>query len=236
MPTYLTHLARSMKHSFHETSRLHALSPLHFYPDDPTMTSLTHLQLTTAPLPELKVFLLDLLCFKAYQEGDFTLSSGQKSTYYINGKLVTLDPAGAVAVGRLMLDQVPSATQAIAGLTLGADPMVSAISVVSVYEARPISGLIIRKEAKGHGTQIYIEGPLPAAGSSVVVVEDVVTTGQSALKAVMRLQDAGYEVTHVLALVDREQGGQKVYTDAGLTFKSLFKIADLQQHWRVLHA
>jgi orotate phosphoribosyltransferase len=197
--------------------------------------TLSESQLATASLLDLKDFLLDLLCVKAYKEGDFTLSSGQKSTYYINGKLVTLDPGGAVALGRVMLDRIPAAAQAIAGLTLGADPMISAISVVSVYEGRPVSGLIIRKETKGHGTQAYIEGPLPAAGSLVVVVEDVVTTGQSALKAVTRLQDAGFKVSHVLALVDREQGGEQVYTAAGLTFDALFKISDLQQRWQALN-
>jgi orotate phosphoribosyltransferase len=200
------------------------------------MNSIPLSQLATGSLPELRAVLLDLLCTKAYKEGDFTLSSGQKSTYYINGKLVTLDPVGAVALGRMMLAKVPTATQAIAGLTLGADPMVSAISVVSAYEGRPLPGLIIRKEAKGHGTQAYIEGPLPAAGSPIVVIEDVVTTGQSALKAVIRLQDAGYEVTQVLALVDRQQGGEKTYADAGLTFEALFTVADLQQRWRVLNA
>ncbi|MCG9891724.1 MAG: orotate phosphoribosyltransferase [Thermosynechococcaceae cyanobacterium MS004] len=198
-------------------------------------TSPSPTDLASASLPELKEILLNLLCTKAYKEGDFTLSSGQKSTYYINGKLVTLDPVGALALGRLMLDWVADSAQAIAGLTLGADPMISAISVVSVYEGRPISGLIIRKEAKGHGTQAYIEGPLPAEGSEIAVVEDVVTTGQSALKAVHRLQDAGYTVTQVLALVDREQGGAAVYAEAGLAFNALFKISDLQQRWRVLY-
>jgi orotate phosphoribosyltransferase len=200
------------------------------------MNSLPLSQLATASLPVLRTALLDLLCTKAYKEGDFTLSSGQKSTYYINGKLVTLDPSGAVAIGRMMLAKVPTDAQAIAGLTLGADPMVSAISVVSAYEGRPLPGLIIRKEAKGHGTQAYIEGPLPAPGSSIVVIEDVVTTGQSALKAVTRLQDAGYQVNQVLALVDRQQGGEKTYADAGLQFEALFTIADLQQRWQVLHA
>jgi orotate phosphoribosyltransferase len=200
------------------------------------MNSLPLSQLATASLPELRAVLLDLLCAKAYKEGDFTLSSGQKSTYYINGKLVTLDPVGAVALGRMMLAKVPTTAQAIAGLTLGADPMVSAISVVSAYEGRPIPGLIIRKEAKGHGTQAYIEGPLPAVGSLITVIEDVVTTGQSALKAVTRLQDAGYEVTQVLALVDRQQGGEKTYADAGLAFEALYTISDLQQRWQALHA
>jgi orotate phosphoribosyltransferase len=191
--------------------------------------------LAIASLPKLKQMLLDLLCTKAYSEGDFTLSSGQKSTYYINGKRVTLDPGGAVAIGRLMRAALLPQTEAVAGLTLGADPIVSAISVVSIYENIPIPGLIIRKEAKGHGTQAYIEGPQLPDGCLVAVVEDVVTTGQSALKAVNRLQDAGYQVQQVLALVDREQGGAQVYQDLGLNFTALFTIQDLQRHWQTLH-
>ncbi|HEY9824903.1 MAG TPA: orotate phosphoribosyltransferase [Stenomitos sp.] len=192
--------------------------------------------LATAPSSELKQILLDLLCTKAYKVGNFTLSSGQQSTYYINGKLVTLDAVGALVLGRLMRQALPPNTDAIAGLTLGADPMVSAISVVSAYEDHPIPGLIVRKEAKGHGTQAYIEGPILAEGSHVVVVEDVVTTGQSALKAVVRLRDAGYTVTHILALVDRQQGGAQLYAEQGLTFEALFTVADLQQRWESLQS
>jgi orotate phosphoribosyltransferase len=200
------------------------------------MVQLSSASLATASLNELRQILLDLLCTKAYKEGDFMLSSGQKSAYYINGKLVTLDPIGAIALGRLLRQELLPQTQAVAGLTLGADPMVSAISVVSAYEDSPISALIIRKEAKGHGTQAYIEGPLPPTGSTIAVIEDVVTTGQSALKAVHRLQEAGYEVRQVLALVDREQGGAKLYQDSGLAFKALFAIPDLQQRWQSLQS
>jgi orotate phosphoribosyltransferase len=192
--------------------------------------------LATTSLTELRQTLLDLLCTKAYKEGDFTLSSGQKSSYYINGKLVTLDPVGAIALGRLLLQDLAPQTAAVAGLTLGADPMVSAVSMMSVFEGAPIPGLIIRKEAKGHGTQAYIEGPLPPAGSIIAVIEDVVTTGQSALKAVHRLRDAGYQVTQVLALVDRLQGGAALYQSAGLDFKALFAIPDLQQRWQTLQS
>ena len=103
--------------------------------------------------------LLDLLVRFAYKEGDFLLSSGQRSPYYINGKQVTLTAFGAQAVGQLILALLPEDTQAVAGLTLGADPMVTAVSVVSAYENRPIPALIVRKEAKGHGTAAYIEGP-----------------------------------------------------------------------------
>jgi orotate phosphoribosyltransferase len=192
--------------------------------------------LATISLAELRQILLDLLCTKAYKEGDFTLSSGQKSSYYINGKLVTLNPVGAIALGRLLLQDLAPQTAAVAGLTLGADPMVSAVSMMSAFEGAPIPGLIIRKEAKGHGTQAYIEGPLPPAGSIIAVIEDVVTTGQSALKAVNRLQDAGYQVTQVLALVDRLQGGAALYQSAGLDFKALFAIPDLQQRWQTLQS
>jgi orotate phosphoribosyltransferase len=192
--------------------------------------------LANASLDELRHILLDLLCTKAYKEGDFTLSSGQKSSYYINCKLVTLDPVGAIAMGRLLRQELSPQAEAVAGLTLGADPMVSAISVVSVYEGCPIPALIIRKEAKGHGTQAYIEGPLPPAGSNIAVIEDVVTTGQSALNAVHRLQDAGYQVSQVLALVDRQQGGAALYQAAGLEFKALFAIPDLQQRWQALQS
>ncbi|BAZ08057.1 orotate phosphoribosyltransferase [Calothrix sp. NIES-3974] len=182
----------------------------------------------------LRSQLLDLICQQAYQEGDFTLSSGQSSKYYINCKLVTLNPFGALAVGRIILDLLPPQTDAVAGLTLGADPIVSAVSVVSAYENRPISALIIRKEAKGHGTQAYIEGPILAPGANIVVLEDVVTTGQSAMKAVTRLRDAGYTVHQVISLVDRKQGGAEFYQSQGLEFTAIYPIEDIQQRYKQL--
>ncbi|MGA1625832.1 MAG: orotate phosphoribosyltransferase, partial [Prochlorothrix sp.] len=123
----------------------------------------------------------------------------------------------------------------VSGLTLGADPMISATSVVAAYEGRDLTGLLIRKEAKGHGTQAYLEGPVLAPGSEVAVLEDVVTTGQSALKAVQRLRDAGYVVTQILALVDRNQGGAELYQAEGLQFWSLFSLAEVQAHWKTLN-
>lgn len=192
--------------------------------------------LTTADLGSVRQYLLDLFCQLAYKQGDFVLSSGQRSSYYINGKQVTLHPQGAVAIARLLMSQISTDTQAVAGLTLGADPIVSAVSVISVYENRPIPALIIRKEAKGHGTMAYIEGPSLPAGASVVVLEDVVTTGQSALKAVERLTGAGYSVNEVIAIVDRQQGGSELYQSAGLKFQSLFSIVDIQQRWQQLQS
>jgi orotate phosphoribosyltransferase len=187
--------------------------------------------LATLDLPTLRDRLLDLFCQVAYREGDFVLSSGQKSTYYINGKQVTLHPQGALAVGRLLLPLIPPEAKAVAGLTLGADPIVTAVSVVGAYEGRSLAALIVRKEAKGHGTQAYIEGPTLSPGSSVVVLEDVVTTGQSALTAVERLKSAGYAVTQILALVDRQQGGAELYRQNGLSFQALFSIPEIRERW-----
>ncbi|BAZ69907.1 orotate phosphoribosyltransferase [Fischerella sp. NIES-4106] len=185
-------------------------------------------------LPSLRDKLLDLFCQLAYQEGDFVLSSGQRSSYYINGKQVTLHPQGALAIGRILLSLLPQDTQAVAGLTLGADPIVSAVSVVSAYEHRPIPALIIRKEAKGHGTKAYIEGPNLPTGANVVVLEDVVTTGQSAMKAVERLRAADYTVNKVISLVDRQQGGAEFYQSVGLNFQAVFTIEDIQERYRNL--
>ena len=146
--------------------------------------SLNSSSLATTDITNMRQQLLDLLSKLAYREGDFILSSGQSSSYYINGKYVTLHPLGALIIGRLILSMLPEDTQGVAGLTLGADPIVSAVSVVSAYENRPIPALIIRKQAKGHGTMSYIEGPRLDANAKVVVLEDVVTTGASAVIAV----------------------------------------------------
>jgi orotate phosphoribosyltransferase len=187
-------------------------------------------------LTQERQILLDLFCQLAYKQGDFVLSSGQRSDYYINGKQVTLHPQGALSIGRLLLSQLPLDTDAVAGLTLGADPIVSAVSVVSALENRPIPALIVRKEAKGHGTMAYIEGPSLTPGANVVVLEDVVTTGQSAMKAVKRLREAGYSVDRIVALVDRLQGGAEFYESVELKFQALFSITDIQQRWAQLNA
>lgn len=187
---------------------------------------------TNSDLNILRQSLLDLFCQLAYQEGDFVLSSGARSTYYINGKQVTLHPQGALAIGRLLLNMLPSDTQAVAGLTLGADPIVSAVSVVSALENRPLPALIVRKEAKGHGTKAYIEGPSLPEAANVIVLEDVVTTGQSAMKAVTRLRDAGYTVNQVISLIDREQGGAEYYQSVDLQFQAVFSITDIQERYK----
>ncbi len=190
--------------------------------------TITTASLQTANHDELRQILLEMLVKYAYKEGDFTLSSGARSTYYINGKQVTLRAEGALVIGRLIWQMLPENTEAVAGLTLGADPMVSAVSIVSALENKPIPALIIRKKPKGHGTKAYIEGCSLNSSAKIVGLEDVVTTGKSALLAVERLQAAGYQVTEIIALVDRNQGGRELYQSQGLKFKAIFDIAELQ--------
>jgi orotate phosphoribosyltransferase len=185
--------------------------------------------LANANTATLRKLLLDLIIQDAYVQGDFVLASGAKSSYYINCKPVTLKAEGALALGRLLFQLLPQDTVAVAGLTLGADPMVSSVSVVSAYEGKPISALIIRKTPKGHGTKAYIEGPSLASGAKIVVLEDVVTTGESALTAVERLENAGYKVSQIMSLVDREQGGRELYQSKGIKFQALFSIQEIQQ-------
>ena len=134
--------------------------------------------------------LLELLKNYAYKKGEYTLSSGKKSEHYVNCKPVTLSGRGLTLASLLMLKEVK--TSYVAGLTLGADPLVSGVSVVSALDGKIVNALIVRKEAKGHGTQAWIEGLLPPKDTLVTVLEDVITTGGSAVKAVDKLRDAGY--------------------------------------------
>tara|TARA_R100000234_G_scaffold82900_1_gene52448 strand:+ start:97 stop:630 length:534 start_codon:yes stop_codon:yes gene_type:complete len=175
----------------------------------------------------MKEELLELLKKDAYKKGEFTLSSGKTSEHYVNCKPVTLSGRGLTLASLLMLMYVE--TDIVAGLTLGADPLVSGVSLVSALDRRLVNGLIVRKEAKGHGTQAWIEGPLPKEGTKITVLEDVITTGGSAIKAVKRLRDAGYEVNKVISIVDRQEDGEAdtAMKLAGLELVSLFTLKEL---------
>lgn len=165
--------------------------------------------------------LLQLLAERAYRHGRFTLASGRVSDHYVNCKPVSLSGEGLALLGALMLEQVESGAVAVAGLTLGADPLVSAVALQAALAGRPLDALIVRKQAKGHGTGAWLEGPLPAAGARITVLEDVVTTGGSSLLAVERLREAGYVVERVVTIVDRQEGGLAAMTAAGLELRSL---------------
>ncbi len=151
--------------------------------------------------------LRDLLDSRAARTGEITLSTGTKSNFYFDCKPVTLSADGAYLVGTAFLDaleQLPERPEAVGGLTHGADPIVSAMVVLSHVRECPIEGFYVRKEAKQHGTRRRIENP-PAPGTRVVIVDDVVTTGRSLLQAVEEAREAGCKVIGVLALVDREE-------------------------------
>jgi orotate phosphoribosyltransferase len=171
--------------------------------------------------------LLNLLAERAYRQGQFTLASGRTSPHYINCKPVSLSGEGLQLLGALLLEQVEAEAVAVAGLTLGADPLVSAVAMRAALDGRRLDALIVRKEAKGHGTGAWLEGPLPAAGASICVLEDVVTSGGSALKAVQQLRQAGFRVDRVVAIVDRQEGGLETLTAAGLELSSLFRLSEV---------
>ena len=171
--------------------------------------------------------LLDRLARDAYRHGQFTLASGRSSEHYVNCKPVALSGSGLALLSPAMLELVEQDSVAVGGLTLGADPLVSGVAMAAALSGRPLDALIVRKQAKGHGTAAWLEGPLPATGSTVTVLEDVVTTGGSALKAVHQLQDAGYRVQRVITIVDREEGGVAAMKSAGLELISLYRLSEV---------
>ena len=168
----------------------------------------------------MKEELLELLKKDAYRKGEFTLSSGKTSEHYINCKPVVLTGRGLTLASLLMLMHVD--TTYVAGLTLGADPLVAGVALTM-----QCSGLIVRKEPKGHGTGAWIEGPLPLEATKITVLEDVTTTGGSALKAVQRLREAGYSVDRVVTIIDREEGAVEMMKENGLELCSILTLNDL---------
>ncbi len=176
---------------------------------------------------QLKKILVEL----SYEKRDVTLASGKKSDFYFDGKQSTLNAQGAVLVGLTMwelLCQSGRYVQAIGGPTLGADPIVSAVSLVSALKGKPIPAFIIRKEPKKHGTAAWIEGVKNLKpGMQVALVEDVVTSGGSILKAAQKVEEAGYFVSLICTIVDREDGGADKIREQGYRFSSLFTKSEL---------
>ncbi len=160
----------------------------------------------------------------------FVLASGRTSTYYIDGKKTTSDPEGLYCIAKLILDIIQNDdVQAIGGPTLGADPIVGGVSLLSFISKTPLSLFIVRKEAKNHGTQNMIEGA-DISGKRVIVVEDVITTGGSALKAIKAIQAHDAGIVRMISLVDREQGGSECFDGLGIPYHPLFTISELLPH------
>jgi len=171
--------------------------------------------------------LLELLKDKSLEVRPVTLSSGKISDYYMDCKRVTLSPEGGYLTGKLMLEMIRPEVSAVGGLTLGADPIVSSISVLSHLQKRDLAGLIVRKEPKKHGTMSYVEGPALQKGAMVAVVEDVVTSGASLLRAIERIAAAGYLPVQALTILDRQEGGREAIEERGLVLQALFTRDDL---------
>lgn len=181
-----------------------------------------------------RVRLLEILKERSYEEREVTLASGKKSNFYVDCKQTSLDGEGHVLIGRLFYaalvehERITGVRHTGAGgLTLGADPIASAVSMTAALAGRSLPAFIVRKEAKGHGTGAYLEGLKNLEpGGALVILEDVVTTGGSADKAITRVRDAGFTTGLVLAIVDRLEGGREALESRGVKLISLFTRAD----------
>ena len=168
----------------------------------------------------MKQELISILKKYAYRYGRIKLSSGKESNHYVNCKPVILTGKGLQLVSDMMLEHID--TPCVAGLTLGADPLVSGVTLIGKG-----AGLIIRKEPKGHGTASQVEGPLPPIGTTITVLEDVTTTGKSAMKAVDVLRNMQYNVNKVVTIVDRQEGASEYMESQGVELCSLVKLEEL---------
>ena len=174
---------------------------------------------------------LALLKEKSYEKRKVVLSSGRESDFYIDCKQTTLDAEGAVLCGRLFFEMLEKGEwpEAVGGITLGADPIVTAVSLTSALRNRPIPAFIIRKEPKKHGTAQWVEGTKNLRpGMRVAIIEDVVTTGASTLRAIERAEESGLVVSRVLAIVDRNEGGAGPIAEKGYRLEPMFLKEDIE--------
>lgn len=172
--------------------------------------------------------LKELIREKALKFGDFTLASGKTAKYYLDGKQVVLDSEGAMLIGEGIFELIIEGgvfPDAVGGMAIGADPITASILTIAGTQGVPLKGCMVRKEAKEHGTQKFVEGPVQS-GDHIIVVEDVVTTGGSSLLAIERLEAAGLIIDEVIAIIDRMEGGKDNFISRGYKFRSLFTIED----------
>lgn len=170
--------------------------------------------------------LQQLIQEKALRFGEFTLASGKKASYYLDCREITLDAQGARLVGEGMLDLIAGDMPSlVGGMAIGADPITAAILTLAGVKGLPLRGVMVRKEAKQHGTGKFVEGPFEA-GESLVIVEDVVTTGGSSLLAIERCEAVGLKVKRVLAIIDRLEGGREAFAAKGYELTTLFTVKD----------
>lgn len=178
--------------------------------------------------------LVELLAIRSARLGEFTLASGARSNLYIDARMTAMSPEGLALIGPLGIEELASAgwlPDSVGGLTLGADPVSYAIAYASALAGKPIRAFTVRKEAKTHGTGKLIEGPFQQS-DRVVVIEDVITTGGSALKAIDAVTNAGATIIGVLSLVDREEGGRERIEAAGYGVRSLARTSEIVARMR----
>lgn len=173
--------------------------------------------------------LVSLIGTTALKRGTFRLASGREASFYLDAKQVVLDARGSMLVGRAILEKLKALgplPDAVGGMSIGADPITSAVVTMAGVEGLPLKGFMVRKESKDHGTKKYIEGPV-APGQRVVIVEDVTTTGGSSLLAIDRAQEFGLVVERVVTVIDRLAGAQAAFAARGIPLESLVTIRDL---------
>ena len=178
-------------------------------------------------IDDLKKDLHKLLEKEALRRGDFTLSSGKKSNYYLDGRVITMTPEGAYLVGNIILEMAKGkGVNAIGGPTLGADPIVGAVACLAYQRDIPVKTFIVRKAAKEHGMAKQVEGPALAAGSKVILVDDVATTGKALIEAKEALDKIGVIAETAIVIVDRKEGAADNLANVGLKLESIFSIKD----------
>ena len=182
----------------------------------------------------LKDRLLEILAKQSYIEWKIILSSGKESNYYVDGKQTTLDSEGSVIISILFLRLLKKDISCVGGLSVGADPLGSGVSQIGYLLGQKINAFYVRKEPKGHGTSQWIEGPIKK-GLSVAILEDVVTTGSSSLKAIDKVTEFGCKVKQVLAIVDRNEGGREAFKKLGLDYSYLFDINEVIEEAKISH-
>ncbi len=182
-----------------------------------------------APRSPLTQELIDLVATKALRRGTFTLASGRTASYYLDAKQVVLDAHGSMLVGKAILERLQKLgplPQAVGGMSIGADPVTGAVVTMAGVAGLPLKGFMVRKEAKGHGMQRFVEGPVQP-GDRVVIVEDVITTGGSSLVAIDRASDFGLVVERVVTVIDRLAGAADTLAARGIPLEALVTIRDL---------
>jgi len=176
---------------------------------------------------KLRVQLLKLLEKEAFKKGKFILSSGKESSYYLDGRVITLTPEGAYLVGMLILDMIKDKLpKAVGGPTIGADPIVGALAALAHINNVPVKTFIVRKAAKEHGTQKLVEGPALSQGDEAILVDDVATTGKAIIDSKQVLDKVGVVVKRAIVIVDRLEGAKENLARSGIKLESIFTIKD----------